>query len=79
MRCREWKNNRLDHWHGKAEQEVKSAKFNGRLMAARASKQQRASEIIHGLVDGLVPPRIVIGVRTVFAESVNIYITQWEV
>jgi len=79
MRCHEWKNNRLDHWCGEAEQEVKSAKFNSRLMAARASKQQRASKIIRGLVDGLVPPRIVIGVRTVFAESVNIYITQWEV
>ncbi len=58
---------------------MKLAKFNGQLMAARASKQQRASKIIHGLVDGSVHPWIVIGVRTVFAESVNIYITQWEV
>jgi len=73
MQCYKWKNNRLDHWHGKAKQEVKLAKFNSQLMAARASK------IIHGLVDGSVHPWIVIGVRTVFAESVNIYITQWEV
>ena len=44
MWCHKWKNNQLDHWHGKVEQEVKLAKFNGWLMAARASEQQRLSK-----------------------------------